>query len=148
MRLRLNMSVCVRVCSFWRKADGAAALELALTSPFLILGLVGMMDLGLALGARMELDRNVRAGVQAVVSQIVDPIVVKSYVLSARSNGDDIDVTVGKRCTCGSATASCTGWCTGGAAPSVFIDIKAKKAHHGILLPDFNLDSETHVQIR
>jgi Flp pilus assembly protein TadG len=53
--------------------SGVAAVEMGIMTPFLVFGLVMMLDVGLAINERMNLDQDVRAGVQAAVSNITEP---------------------------------------------------------------------------
>ena len=47
---------------------GVSAVEFAVLAPVLIGGLLFLVDVGIAIGTRMEMDRNVRAGAQAAMS--------------------------------------------------------------------------------
>ena len=69
--------------TFARNESGNSALEFGLTAPFLIFALVMMLDMGIAVETRMEMDRNVRAGVQAAMSQINDPNAIRNLVLAS-----------------------------------------------------------------
>ncbi len=129
--------------------SGVAAVEMGIMTPFLVFGLVMMLDVGLAINERMNLDQDVRAGVQAAVSNITEPSAIQSLMLAtAADEAQNMTVSVAKRCTCGSVSSSCTALCSGGTPPFVFLDISAQKLHRGIIFPDYTLDSETSVQIR
>lgn len=136
------------VIAFARNQSGAIALEMGFVAPILIFAFILMADLGIAVGERMNLDRWVRAGVQATMSNVNEPSEIKDFVLASTDGVADVDVTVGKTCKCGDVAISCTSWCSPGDPPSVFIDINAIKPYSGFLLPAFDLESRTHVQLR
>lgn len=127
---------------------GVAAVEMALVSPFLILGLLLMLDVGIAVKERMNLDHNTRTGAQAVMTNLNDTQMVKDLIVASSGGATDISVTVEKICTCDGSGVSCTTWCSPTAPPSVFLQISAARPHNGFLLPDFTVESQTHVQIR
>jgi Flp pilus assembly protein TadG len=135
---------------FSTSESGVAAVEMGIMTPFLVFGLVMMLDVGLAINERMNLDQDVRAGVQAAVSNITEPGDIQSLILAtAADDAQNMTVSVARRCTCGSVASSCTATlCSGGTPPFVFLDISAQKLHRGIIFPDYTLDSETSVQIR
>lgn len=142
------MSIFRKLVSFLKGESGVAAVEMGLFAPPLIIGVVLMADIGLAVEARMELDRNVRAGVQAAMSNVSDLNAIKGVVLASANGSQAISVDVGKTCTCGSAAASCNSWCAPEVPPSVFINISATEAYSGLMLPALKLESKTHVQLR
>lgn len=142
------MNIRARFGTFARSESGNSALEFGLTAPFLIIALVIMLDVGIAVGTRMELDRNVRAGVQAAMSQINDPDAIKNLVLASTGGSENVSVNVNKTCSCGSTPTPCTSWCSAQEPPSVFINISAIRPYSGMFLPTFQLESETHVQLR
>lgn len=127
---------------------GASALEFALFAPMVILGLLVMTDLGISIGTRMELDRNVRAGAQAAMSLNNDEAGIEAIVLAAAGAPVDVDVDVTMSCVCGASTAVCDVTCVSGDAPSVFFQIRATRPQPGIILGERTIASETRVQIR
>jgi Flp pilus assembly protein TadG len=142
------MNICARFGTFSRSESGNSAVEFGLTAPFLIIALIMMLDVGIAVETRMEMDRNVRAGVQAVMSQINDPDAIRDLVLAATNGSENVSVNVNKTCSCGSTATSCTSWCSAQEPPSVFVNISAIQPFSGLMLPTFQLESETHVQLR
>ncbi len=142
------MSLRDRLASLRRETDGTAAIEFGLVTPMLVIGLVFMIDLGLAIGERMELDRNVRAGVQAVMTNVSDLDAVRDFILSTSDHPDALSVAVNKACTCGDSAVDCTAWCAADEPPSVFIELSAVQNYEGIMLPPMSLRSATHVQLR
>ena len=142
------MLTAVRRLRVWQNDHAIAAVEFGLLAPMLVLGLVLMLDVGFAIGQRMELDRNVRAGVQATMSNINDLTAVRDVVLSTADAPDELTVTVNRTCSCAGAAAPCTTWCAGGEPPSVFVNISAVQDYEGVMLPPITLDSDTYVQLR
>jgi hypothetical protein len=128
-------------------AGGIAAVEFAIGAPVLILGVLAMIDAGMAAATRMEIDRNVRSGAQAAMSLNNDPAAIRSIVLAAAGAPADLTVDVAKVCECEDVEASCTEPCDSGEAPSVFFDIAGQRPFAGILV-DLELNSSTRVQIR
>ena len=135
------------LAAFVASRKGNAAVEFGTCTPFLLVALVMMVDVGLALGARMEMDRNVRAGVQAAMSNITDVDAIRGIIETTKGL-DEVSVTVNQTCSCGGAAAACTSWCSADEPPSVFINISAVQPYSGLMLPSFTLNSETHVQLR
>ena len=142
------MSIRARIGTFARNESGNSALEFGLTAPLLIFALVMMLDIGIAVETRMEMDRNVRAGVQAAMSQINDPNAIRNLVLASTGGSENVSVNVNKTCSCGSTATSCTTWCSAQEPPSVFVNISAIQTYSGLLLTTFQLESQTHVQLR
>jgi Flp pilus assembly protein TadG len=142
------MNIRARFGTFARSKSGNSAIEFGLTAPFLILALVTMLDVGIAVETRMEMDRNVRAGVQAAMSQINDPNAIRDFILAATNGSENVSINVNKTCSCGSTATSCTSWCSAEEPPSVFVNINAVQPYSGLMLPPFQLESETHVQLR
>ena len=133
---------------FFGSKEGNAAIEFGLVAPMLVLGLVLMLDVGFALGERMELDRNLRAGVQASMSNVSDLDAIRDVVLAAADDPANITVTVNRTCSCGGVAVSCTAWCTPDEPAAVFINLSAVQNYDGMMLPPGTLVSQTHVQIR
>ena len=142
------MNIRARFGTFARSESGTSAVEFGLTAPFLIIALIMMLDVGIAVETRMEMDRNVRAGVQAAMSQINDPNAIRDLVLAATNGLENVSVNVNKTCSCIGTATSCTSWCSAQEPPSVFINISAIQPYSGMFLPTFQLESETHVQLR
>lgn len=127
---------------------GVSAVEFAIIGPVLIFGMIGMVDIGLALGERMGMDRSVRAGAQAAMSLNNHEDGIRNIVLASAGSQAGLAVTVATTCECAGAAAACGVPCGSGDAPSVFIGISASKTQPAMLLPDMSLRSNTRVQIR
>lgn len=131
-----------------RDERGVAGIEMALVTPFLVLGLLLMVDVGIAIGERLDLDHSTRTGAQAVMANLNDTMQISSLMLASTRAPEDVTVSVEKTCACGGTTVECTSWCSAEEPPSVFMNISAARLHDGFLLPPFNVESRTHVQIR
>lgn len=128
--------------------SGASAIEFAILAPLLIFGLLGMADIGLGIGTRMELDRIVRSGAQAAISLNNDAAAIRALVLASSATQAGLDVEVDKLCTCGELAATCTALCSDGAAPSVYFGIEAERPYAGILFGERPVVSSTRIKIR
>lgn len=142
------MSVFKPLTEFCRNKKGNAAIEFGLIAPVLIVSLVMMLDAGFALGQRLELDRNVRAGVQATIASERDLNTIRDFVLSSSDDPAAMTVNVTKTCSCGGVAVACTDWCSADVPPAVFINISAVQDYDGVMLPPFTLNAETYVQLR
>lgn len=136
------------LAAFAECKKGVVAIEMALIAPVLLIGLILMLDVGAAIGTRMDLDRNVRAGAQAVMSHLTEPQTIKDLILASNDGDQEISVAVSKTCSCGTTAAACTSLCPLKEAPSVFMHIGVSAPFSGMMLPTFTLASETHVRIR
>ncbi len=134
--------------NFWRDESGVAAVEMAMIAPILVMGLLLMMDIGMAVKERIDLDQSTRAGAQAVMANVNDTTEIKNLVVATAEGDPDVTVSVEKVCSCSGAAVSCANWCSAKEPPSVFMNISASKMHVGFLLPQFNVESQTNVQIR
>ena len=142
------MSIQAQLRALVQNRSGVAAIEMGLVTPIVLFGFILMLDVGIAVSERMELDRNVRAGAQAVMSLTNEPKDVKDLIVASTEGANNVSVTVNKTCTCGNTAAACNIMCGADEPPSVFLNISAVKPYTGIMLPAFNLESETHVQLR
>jgi len=142
------MRIKVKLLALIRSQSGVAAIEMGLLTPIILIGFLLMLDVGIAVAERMDLDRNVRAGVQAVMALTNDPKDVKDLVLASTNGTPNVSVAVSKTCACGNSAAPCNSLCSADEPPSVFLNISASKPYTGLILPTFNLGSQTHVQLR
>jgi Flp pilus assembly protein TadG len=142
------MRIKVKLFALIRSQSGVAAIEMGLLTPVILIGFLLMTDVGIAVAERMDLDRNVRAGVQAVMALTNDPKDVKDLVLASTNGTPNVSVAVSKTCACGNSAAPCNSLCSADEPPSVFLNISASKPYTGLILPTFNVGSQTHVQLR
>lgn len=136
----------------WSDTHGVSSIEFAFLAPILIGGVLMMVDVGMAVAERMEMDRNVRAGAQAAMSLNNDSDAIRTIVLASAGSPDDLTVDVATGCFCASVAAACTALCASGEEPEVFVDISASQPFDGIvarhLLPELTLNSGTRVRLR
>lgn len=126
---------------------GVSAIEFAFLAPVLIGGMLLMVDVGIAVGTRMEMDRNVRAGAQAAMSLNNSTASIEAIMLASAEEAAELGASVALACTCAGAAADCTTSCGSGEAPSVFIDVTATRDFSGLVLSR-QLASHSRVQIR
>jgi Flp pilus assembly protein TadG len=127
---------------------GASALEFAIGGPVLILALLAMVDVGVAIGTRMELDRVVRSGAQAAMSLNNDATAIRAIALASTADAEGLEVDVTQQCRCTAVDNACTALCADGSAPSVFFVIAAEREQPGIILGSRDIVSQTRVQLR
>lgn len=139
--------LCNTLRSLLLDRRGTSALEVSLLAPLLVLGLLSMADMGLGIGARMELDRVVRSGVQAALSLNNDAAAIQTLALAASASPEGLEVEVQRVCACAAAVTYCTATC-GGGAPSVYYDIAALRRHDGLIFGDWDIASRTRIKIR
>lgn len=97
-----------------RRRSGVSSLEFALVVPVLFAMLIGLVDWGLAIDARIQLRSAVRAGAQYALRQPTDSAGIAAAVRVAAS---DLSLSVDDPviwCECAGAAAGCTGGCQGG----------------------------------
>ena len=128
--------------------NGASALEFALFAPLLVFGLLAMVDIGIGIGTRMELDRIVRSGAQAAISLNNDAAAIRLLVMASSATQTSLAVGVERVCSCAEVAASCTALCSGGAAPSVYYGIEAERPYAGLLFGERPIVSSTRIKIR
>lgn len=93
-----------------KNEDGVAAIEFAMVAPFLILLMVGIMDMGMYIRDKMKLEQISRAGVDFVLQGGQDSD-IESNVVSYYDpdNTTAYTVTSERVCTCGDGIAQdCT----------------------------------------
>lgn len=137
-----------------REEHGVSAIEFALLAPILFFAAAATLDLGLALYERMTMDRLLRGGAQAAMS---DPgaaavrAVVEASAEDDFAPGAEFTLTVERYCACPvdtSAAVVCTNLCGDGSAPGVFYRLEADRDYPGMVLPAIGLEAEAKVRIR
>jgi pilus assembly protein CpaE len=145
---RIKLPWVEGITELLRDERGASAVEFAIGGPMLILALLAMVDVGSAIGERMDMDRSIRAGAQAAMSLIGDPGVIQGIVEETATSTDGLGVSVDMVCSCAGIGASCTSTCASGDEPSVEMQIAATQTYSGILFRNLALESSTNVSIR
>ena len=144
---------------------GVAAMEFAIGAPMLLLGLMIVVDVGLAVQERMNLDNSLRAGAEFAMAAVTDKDKLESMA-EAAANGsmgssqapgqdastDNVDVTVSDPiCYCPSdpdTKVECGSICTGDITPSMSYDFTAQKTYSAMFLGEMNLVTQLSVQVR
>ncbi|MEE8393553.1 MAG: TadE family protein [Rhodospirillales bacterium] len=135
-----------RLLDLTRSSEGVSAVEFALITPMLLVVLIGLIDFGMAMFHKMELQSAVRSGAQYALSNSGDTTSITSAVTAATSIGisssdvtltcyclddnDTVDVTSDDTTystTCGSVSCSST--------ELVFMTVAASSTYTPILLP-------------
>jgi Flp pilus assembly pilin Flp len=93
-----------------RKEEGAAAVEFALVSPFIIFLIVGMMDFAFYINQRMALESLARAAAEYVVKggdiDLVDEDVLQRSRLTQENEDEEpLEVSGEVACECGGGEA-------------------------------------------
>jgi pilus assembly protein CpaE len=144
MSLRRGLRTCTR---------GASALEFAIFAPILCLGLLAMVDIGMSVALRMELDRNVRSGAQAAITLDNPAPIIETIVELSAGSPDDLTVSVAQTCFCRidgvlEPHGDCQVRCVSGEEPAVFFAISAERPYTGAIFGRRTIVSDTRVQIR
>lgn len=90
-----------------RKEEGAAAVEFALVSPFIIFLIVGMMDFAFYINQRMALESLARAAAEYVLKggdmdRVEEDILQMSGLTQQNEDGEPLEVSGEVACECGS----------------------------------------------
>jgi pilus assembly protein CpaE len=137
----------------WACTRGVSALEFAIFAPMLCLGLLAMVDIGMSVALRMELDRNVRSGAQAAITLDNPAPIIETIVELSAGRPDDLTVRVEQACFCRidgvlEPHGDCQVRCVSGEEPAVFFAISAERPYSGAIFGERTIVSDTRVQIR
>ena len=133
-----------------RDNGGASAIEFAVFTPVLAFSALAMIDVGLAIGERMDLNHVLRAGAESAM-QKHEADKIATIMQASVSNGATVGVTADKYCACSDAPTTpvaCSNICTGGLPPLVFVDLTANQTVSNIFIPDINFSADMRVQLR
>lgn len=135
MPLRLGRD-CVR--SWWRAANGTAAIEFGLFAPLLLLLLVGSIEVGNGVFEGMQVQAAAEAGGMYAAAHGWDIAGISAAVENAtQTSGIAATPAPSEFCGCatvsGVAAVNCTLTCVGGSAPGTYARINATLAHNTIL---------------
>jgi pilus assembly protein CpaE len=150
--------------STWRPDEGGvSAIEFALIAPLLVFGLLGTVDIGLAVRERMNIDTVLRAGAHGAMSdrgeefvlQIMRTTALENFTLTqeASTTGKGLLSPEAHRyCACPSdpeAAVTCSTTCAGPtSSPFVFYRLSAEKNYQGMILPAIEFNPSIQVQVR
>ena len=115
---------------FRRSHSGSAALELAVITPFLVLLLIGVVDYGRVFYTSVTVSNAARSGAEYGAQSPItsgDTIGMKNFAQGDGQEAGTLGLTARRYCECGGAAHSCDAVCTSGAAPDVFVEVKATK---------------------
>lgn len=135
---------------FKRCERGVSAVEMALISPVLLIVFLGLMDYGIAVFDKMELNSSVRSGSQHALINSASLTAIQTTVIGSSNLGlTTSDVTVTSTCECSDGSSvSCAGVCASGNIRN-YITITAAYSYVPIFLPgnlDFSSTSIIRVQ--
>lgn len=109
LNLQARISMMKILCSpFLKSESGAAAVEFAMTAPFLILLMLGIFDLGTYIHDRMRLEQISRAAVDYVMQGGPDENITNDVVAYYDPEGTEAglyDVSSDRICTCSDGVA-------------------------------------------
>lgn len=120
-----------------RAADntsGVAAIEFGIVVPLLALLVIAVIDLGLGIYAKMQVEDSAQAGVEWAIKNGFDTNLITAAVTNATSNtGVSASPAPNQFCGCaaGSAitAATCGSTCTGGAAAATYVTVSAQATY-------------------
>jgi len=151
--------------STWRLDEGGvSAIEFALIAPLLVFGLLGTIDIGLAVRGRMNIDTVLRAGAHGAISdrgeefvlQIMRTTALENFSLTQQEAGTTgkglLSPGAHRYCACPSdpeAAVTCSTTCAGPtSSPFVFYRLSAEKKYEGMILPIIGFNPSIQVQVR
>ncbi|MXQ10689.1 TadE/TadG family type IV pilus assembly protein [Microvirga makkahensis] len=149
----------VHLAALSRDQRGVAAVEFALFAPILIGGLLSMVDIGLAVTERMNLDHVLRAGVHAAMAGREEQAILKVLETTASehfslagstpetSTGNPVTLRVTCMCSGENGTEECTA-CAGSNRAHVYYRLSAEKLYNGVFLKELRLQTSIEVQLR
>jgi hypothetical protein len=111
-----------------RSSKGGAALELAVVFPVLLLLIIGVVDYGRMYFTAVTVANAARAGAEWGSEGTATYADTASWKQFAKLDGAEVSGIIIKPreyCQCGGAASSCTSFCAGGAAPEVYVEVKA-----------------------
>lgn len=115
---------------FFRRRDGAAAVEFAILLPVMLLILAGTTDLGLGVHSKLTLQSALNSALQyGMKSQGRDVDTVKAIVLNELA-GRSVDVQAQAICECQSVEKACNLPCT--QSKWTFLRVNVSEAHTSI----------------
>ncbi|HEV2561831.1 MAG TPA: TadE/TadG family type IV pilus assembly protein [Rhizomicrobium sp.] len=124
--------------SLLKRRGANVALEFALAAPILVILLVGLVELGFALYASMQIQYAVETGAEYAVEHGWDSAGIVAAVQNAGHNaGIAASPAPVQFCGCPNAgaiaTVSCSATCTSGAPASRYVRVSASVAHVALI---------------
>jgi Flp pilus assembly protein TadG len=137
------LSICKAWRRCWRGERGVAALELGLMTPFLVLSLVAVVELGTAAYEAMQVQNAAQVGAIYAAHNDYNTSAIQAAVENATGN-DEISATVTQFCACPSAgglvTTDCDSTCDEDDTPGQYVQVSAEFTHEPLLsFPGFSV---------
>ena len=156
-----------RLKSFLKDCAGLAATEFAILGPVLSIILIMVIDVGLAVHERMELDQSLRVGADFAMNNSVDPAFLERMMVSAAS-GEYVETDTGNQTRDASSSpfnATATAYyfcpeepgievaedyrnCNDNVVPLMGFQLELEQTHKAIFLGDMMLKSKLSVQVQ
>jgi pilus assembly protein CpaE len=148
--------------SWWRGGEGASAVEFALIAPMLIIGLVTMVDVGLAANERMTIDHVLRSGAQramadpgaGAVLNVLKDTATRNFTLppdGAPQPPHTLSLSAVRFCACPEdtgAAVACSTICSGPKPTFIYYRLLGAKTYKGMIIPSVTSSISMQVQIR
>lgn len=138
-----------------RDRAGAAAVEMALVLPILLVLLVHFVDFGLAFNHRSRLEAAARAGAQQAIVSPGSAAQIEAVARDSLGMPDDAatEVTVATVCECAGVAGTCGAWCSDGSYPATYVTVRVLRPFTGGIgfldLPTiFPTDGVAHVRVQ
>ncbi len=134
------------------KSRGTAAIEFGLAIPFLLILLVGTVEIGFATYEGMQVYNSAEAGALYAAKNGFDVTAISSAIVNATSlSGITASPAPAQFCGCPStgavATATCGATCSGGGTAGTYVRVSAAYTHTTILsFPTFGLPTTLTAQ--
>lgn len=126
------MRASKRVRLFWRRKDGAVAVEFAMIGGVLAFLMLGAADLGLAFYSDMQVQAAAQAGVQYAMVHGYNATAISTATTHATTTSG-ISSTSTQFCGCPSstsvATTTCSSNCSDGKPAGVYVSVTASRTY-------------------
>lgn len=144
-----------------RNKDGVASVEFAIILPVLAFGMLGMVDIAIAIDGRMQMDSALRAAAESALSDPGEEVVenvfagaketVTNELGSDKKIKVDYDINVTRYCACPGSTSTvhaCDATCSGSQIPYLYYEMAGTGSYSGILIPNITIARSIKVQLR
>lgn len=119
---------------FLRDRKGVSAVEFALVAPVLVIGLLGVVDLGNIVYQRADMESALRAGVQYFMNGGDDLAKAEDVVnVSWTTKPEGVSIVADRFCMCGAVEHACNELCDDETYPQSFNRLRAVATFPGIL---------------
>jgi len=160
--LKRRMALGTAASALPRGEDGFSAMEFGIVAPFLVIGFLSMVDIGLAVYQRMTMDHVLRAGVQSAMADQGADKVRRTLEASATEHftlgggtpvvgKPPITLSVRRYCACPetpTTQTACSTVCPSRQPTLAFYSLGATGRYSGSFMPDIPLNPVVEVQVR